>query len=53
VPDIVLDYEVSHNPDLVVHTDLMSVWSATDEIVILAYRLQHRTGEPPCTSVIS
>jgi adenylylsulfate kinase len=46
-PDIVLDYEVSLNPDLIVHTNLTTVWSATDEIVMLAHRLQHRTGEPP------
>jgi adenylylsulfate kinase len=45
-PDIVLDYEVSLNPDLIVHTNLTTVWSATDEIVMLAHRLQHRTGEP-------
>jgi adenylylsulfate kinase len=52
-PDIVLDYEVSLNPDLIVHTNLTTVWSATDEIVMLAHRLQHRTGEPPCTSASS
>jgi adenylylsulfate kinase len=52
-PDIVLDYEVSLNPDLVVHTNLTTVWSATDEIVMLAHRLQHQRGEPPCKSVSS
>ena len=52
-PDIVLDYEASLNPDLIVHTDLTSVWSATDEIVKLAHRLQRQRGEPPCTSAIS
>jgi adenylylsulfate kinase len=52
-PDIVLDYEVSLNPDLVVHTDLSSAWSATDEIVKLVHRLQRRIGESPCTSAIS
>jgi adenylylsulfate kinase len=53
VPDIVLDYEASLNPDLVVHTNLTTVWSATDQIVMLAHRLQHRIGEPPCRSANS
>jgi adenylylsulfate kinase len=52
-PDIVLDYEASLNPDLILHTNITTVWSATDEIVLLAHRLQHRTGEPPCTSASS
>jgi hypothetical protein len=40
------------NPDLVVHTDVTTAWSATDEIVILAYRLQRRTEETSWTSAI-
>jgi adenylylsulfate kinase len=49
-PDIVLDYEASLHPDLVVHTDVRSVGSATDEIVSLAYRLHRRSGASPCAS---
>jgi hypothetical protein len=52
MPDIVLDYEVSLNPDLVVYTDVRDLWSATDEIVMLAERLHRRTGGKPCTSAI-
>lgn len=43
VPDSVLDYERSLNPELTVHTHVRDLWSATDEILGLARRL-HRAA---------
>jgi adenylylsulfate kinase len=50
VPDIVLDYEISLRPDLVVHTDVRNVWSVTEEITTLAFRLHQRCGDSPYAS---
>lgn len=43
VPELVLDYEHSLNPDLIVHTHLQDLWSATEEVLRLAERL-HRAA---------
>ena len=42
-PDIVLDYELSLDPDLTVHTNVRDVSSAAEEILQLAHRL-HRAA---------
>lgn len=42
-PEMVLDYEHSLNPELIVHTDLQDLWSATEEVLRLAERL-HRAA---------
>jgi adenylylsulfate kinase len=42
-PDVLLDYERSLNPELIVHTHVRDPWSATQEILALAHRL-HRAA---------
>ncbi len=41
-PDIVLDYEHSLCPDLILHTDVQDVWSAVEAVLRLANRLHRR-----------
>lgn len=41
-PDVVIDYEPSLRPELIIHTDVQDEWSACDALVQLARRL-HQT----------
>jgi hypothetical protein len=43
-PDIVLDYEYSLSPDLVLDTATRSEWSASEDLLRLARRLLRRLG---------
>jgi adenylylsulfate kinase len=49
VPDIVLDYEGSLQPQLVIHTDIEDPWTAAESVMLLARRLRGaatQRGEP-------
>jgi adenylylsulfate kinase len=46
-PDIVLDYEESLRPELVVHTDVQHETAAADEIFVVALRLTTRHEDEP------
>ena len=41
-PDIVLDYEASLQPELVVYTDVQTPSTAVDEVLVLTRSLEHR-----------
>lgn len=46
-PEIVLDYEYSLRPDLVLHTDIRGPWATIEELVALALRLQRMDRAAP------
>ena len=41
-PDLVLDYEPSLSPELILYTDVQDLWSAVEDVLHLAHRLHHR-----------
>ena len=49
-PDIVMDYEESLRPDLVLHTDRHDIWSTVEQALFLIHRLRrtalHRAASP-------
>ncbi len=45
-PDIVIDYEESFRPDLVVHTDIHDPWFTVEQVLFLVHRLTRSLPVP-------
>lgn len=50
-PEIVLEYEVALRPEVVIHTDVEDVWTATETVLVLVRRLRE-DGTPAARETV-